>query len=99
MILWATVKAVQAWKWNKKCNWLWISEKIIDDCGEMYSDISKNKPKYGEESIPRNDCIMVDKRTGYNVSNFYDTKSDTVDPTCAQFELWIQASKPVKVIL
>ena len=41
---------------------------------------------------------MVDERTGCNVSNFHDTKSGSMKPTCAQFDKWKQVNKPVKVI-
>ena len=41
---------------------------------------------------------MVDERTGYKVSNFYETKRHMVGPICAQFEKWQQAHQVVKVV-
>ena len=40
---------------------------------------------------------MIDKKTGYKVSNFHYTKSDMVEPTRVQFENWRQANMRVKV--
>ena len=51
------------------------SEKAKVNFGIIYSDISMIKPKHGEETILRNNWFtMVDKKTGYKVSNFYVTK-------------------------
>ena len=52
------------------------------------------KLRDGEETIPvSNWYIMGDKLKGYKVLNFHVTKSDMVEPTCAQFEKYIEASK------
>jgi hypothetical protein len=42
--------------------------------------------------------IMVDEKTQLKFSDFYESKSGMVEPTCEQFQRWKDKGKPVKFV-
>ena len=51
-----------------------------------------------EGIIPTNNWHIIFDRTGYKVSNIFDTKNDMMEPTHVYIEKWQQTKKPVKVV-
>ena len=73
-------------------------EKVAN--GKIYLDMSSvKKPKLLDISVNKpNWRLMVDKLTGMKWSEFYERKSDMVEPTCIQFNKWKQDGKPVGIV-
>ena len=42
--------------------------------------------------------LIVDEKTGYKISNFYETKNGMVKPTCELFQKWKMETKPVELL-
>ena len=66
----------------------------------IHLDISSVKaPKDLQVNVTKpNWRIMVDERTGMKWSDFYEAKSDMVEPTCEEFYQWKLAGKPVQFV-
>ena len=42
--------------------------------------------------------LIVDEKTGYKISNFYEAKNGMVTPTCELFQKWKNETKPVELL-
>jgi hypothetical protein len=69
------------------------------DKGRIYLDISTiKKEKDGPSVTKGNWRIMVDERLPLKFSEFFQTKSGMIEPTCQQLFKWQQAGLPVKYV-
>jgi hypothetical protein len=65
----------------------------------MFLDLASVKPrKDGPTTKKPNWRILVDEATQLKFSDFYDTKSGMVEPTCEKLHKWREAGKPVKYL-
>ena len=70
--------------------------------GRIYLDISTiKKPKHMKQVkhvYQPHWGILMDETTQLKFTEFFDTKSGMVEPTCELFQLWKQNGKEVKVV-
>lgn len=72
------------------------NERVFVDIATIVKPGGKDKK---EDKTTRNNWLMVvDERTKFKTSAFYDTKSGMIEPTCAQFEKNRYEGKPVKFV-
>jgi hypothetical protein len=65
----------------------------------VFLDIATvKKPKDGLKVNKPNWRIMVDERTGMKFSDFFETKSGMIEPTCAPWNRWKDAGLAVKYV-
>jgi hypothetical protein len=64
----------------------------------IFLDISTIKNKDDKRVYKSNWRIMVDEHTELKISDFFDTKSGMVEPTCAKLYKWNQNGIKVKKI-
>ena len=75
--------------------------KIAEKSNErVFLDISTGKAKknMNYKVTKPNWRIIVEEKTQMKWSQFYRTKNGMVEPTCAMFNRWKQAGKPVKYL-
>ena len=76
------------------------TKKAEEVNGRVYLDLSTIKaPKNLNVTVSLPVWrIIVDEKTGFKTSDFYDKKNRMVDPTCALFQRWKESNKPVKIV-
>jgi hypothetical protein len=77
------------------------SEHVASElCNErIFLDIASIRQSENEQKVTKpNWRIMVDEYTQLKVSDFFETKSGMVEPTCEQLYKWKESGKAVKFI-
>ena len=72
--------------------------KATKENPRVYLDISTVKDPSGDSLSKANWRIMVDERTGLKFTDFFERKSDMVEPTCQVLHSWKTAGRQVKYI-
>ena len=74
-------------------------EKAKEVNGRVYLDLSRVvNPNNAKQPRRPNWCLIVDEKTGYKSSSFYESKDGMVEPTCSKFKNWKDNGKEVKII-
>ena len=68
------------------------------DASQIFLDISTVRAPDGTRVPKPNWRILVDERTQLKFSSFFAHKNDMIEPTCAQFQRWQKAGRPVKYL-
>jgi hypothetical protein len=67
--------------------------------GRVYLDLSRIKgPKLDLQPRRPNWRLIVDEKTGYKISHFYETKDGMIEPTCELFQEYKDKNKEVKIL-
>ena len=74
-------------------------EKSDDVNGRVYLDLSRIKgPEHDLQPRRPNWRLIVDEKTAFKISHFYETKDGMIEPTCQLFKEYQGKEKEVKIL-